>query len=81
MLKTKTIKRFPWIIVLTKKRISCSYTHKTCKLRHEVGSTVYPLLSEREKLGKTSHDYFSVACVRPRTSKGITAQTHFSCYI
>ena len=35
---------------------------------HEVGSTVYPLLSEREKLA----DHFSVARVRPRTSKGIT---------
>ena len=35
---------------------------------HEWGSTVYPLLSEREKLA----DPFSVARVRPRTSKGIT---------
>ena len=35
---------------------------------HELGSTVYPLLSQREKLA----DQFSVARVRPRTSKGIT---------
>ena len=35
---------------------------------HELGSTVYPFLSEREKLA----DQFSVARVRPRTSKGIT---------
>jgi hypothetical protein len=35
---------------------------------HEYGSTAYPHLSEREKLA----DIFSVARVRPRTSKGIT---------
>ena len=35
---------------------------------HEQGSTVYPFLSEREELA----DPFSVARVRPRTSKGIT---------
>ena len=35
---------------------------------HEWGSTVYPLISEREELV----DPFSVARVRPRTSKGIT---------
>ena len=80
MLKTKTIKRFPWIIVLTKKRISCSYTHKTCKLRSLPRSGFNSLPAPLGE-GKTSHDYFSVACVRPRTSKGITAQTHFSCYI
>ena len=35
---------------------------------HELGSTVYPFFSEKEKLA----DQFSVARVRPRTSKGIT---------
>ena len=35
---------------------------------HEKGSKVYPSLSGREKLV----DLFSVARVRPRTSKGIT---------
>ena len=35
---------------------------------HESSSTVYPFLSEREELA----DRFSVARVRPRTSKGIT---------
>ena len=36
---------------------------------HEEGSLGYPLLSERESLHA---DHFSVARVRPRTSKGIT---------